>query len=84
MPFHKDLRLAGLLPPVDAPHHMRVMEWKPWREGVVLRSDPRNGSFVDVGLYDTVRTFQYTERGHEQDCSYRAICLLPRHVPNPA
>ena len=55
MPFHKDLRLAGLLPPVDAPHHMRVMEWKPWREGVVLRSDPRTGSFVDVGLYDTVR-----------------------------
>ncbi len=54
VPFHKDLRLAGLLPPVDAPHHMRVMEWKPWREGVVLRSDPRTGSFVDVGLYDTV------------------------------
>ena len=55
MPFHKDLRLAGLLPPVDAPHHMRVMEWKPWREGVVTRSDQRTGSFVDVGLYDTVR-----------------------------
>ena len=55
MPFHKDLRLAGLLPPVDAPHHMRVMEWKPYREGVVLRADPRTGSYVDVGLYDTVR-----------------------------
>ena len=55
MPFHKDLRLAGLLPPVDAPHHMRVVEWKPYREGVVVRSDPRAGSYVDVGLYDTVR-----------------------------
>lgn len=56
VPFHKDLRLAGLLPPVDAPHHMRVMEWKSFREGVVLRSDVNTGSFIDVGLYETVRS----------------------------
>ena len=55
VPFHKDLRLAGLLPPLDAPHHMRVMEWKQYREGVVLRSDPVAGSFIDIGLYETVR-----------------------------
>lgn len=56
VPFHKDLRLAGLLPPLDAPHHMRVIEWKPFREGVVLRSDVTTGSFIDVGLYETVRS----------------------------
>ena len=54
MPFHRDLRLAGLLPPVDAPHHMRAMEWKPYREGVVTSSAPEAGSTVDVGLYETV------------------------------
>lgn len=54
MPFHRDLRLAGLLPPVDAPHHMRAMEWKPFREGVVTSSDALSGSLIDVGLYETV------------------------------
>lgn len=52
VPFHRDLRLAGLLPPVDAPHHMRAMEWKPFREGVVTSSDATTGSLVDVGLYE--------------------------------
>ena len=54
MPFHRDLRLAGLLPPVDAPHHMRAMEWRPYREGAVVSSDPETGSLIDVGLYETV------------------------------
>ena len=91
VPFHKDLRLAGLLPPVDAPHHMRVMEWKPWREGVVLRSDPRTGSFVDVGLYDTVRTSWSTASAEGVDeaaqseahavCSARCrLCLETSHL----
>ena len=42
--------LAGLLPPLDAPHHMRASEWKPFREGLVLRSQPGAGSYVDIGL----------------------------------
>ena len=54
VPFHRDLRLAGLLPPVDAPHHMRAMEWRPYREGAVVSSDPDTGSLIDVGLYETV------------------------------
>jgi Putative RNA methyltransferase len=54
VPFHRDLRLAGLLPPVDAPHHMRAMEWRPYREGAVVSADPETGSLIDVGLYETV------------------------------
>ena len=54
MPFHRDLRLAGLLPPVDAPHHMRAMEWRPYREGAVVSSELETGSLIDVGLYETV------------------------------
>lgn len=50
IPMHPDLRLAGLLPPLDAPHHMRASEWKPYREGVVLQSRPGAGSYVDIGL----------------------------------
>ncbi len=49
-PMHKDLRLAGQLPPLDAPHHMRAQEWRFHREGVVVRSAPGAGSLLDVGL----------------------------------
>jgi len=48
--MHSDLRFAGMLPPLDAPHHLRAAEWGPYREGVVRRSDPELGSAVDVGL----------------------------------
>jgi predicted SPOUT superfamily RNA methylase MTH1 len=50
IPMHSDLRLAGLLPPLDAPHHMRASEWKQYREGLVLKVQPGVGSYVDIGL----------------------------------
>ncbi len=65
MPFHRDLRLAGLLPPVDAPHHMRAMEWRPYREGVVTSSDAATGSLIDVGLYDMVRQSHFQWVTHD-------------------
>jgi hypothetical protein len=48
--MHKDLRLAGQLPPLDAPHHMRATEWCNFREGVVLSSAIGSGSLLDIGL----------------------------------
>ena len=50
IPMHKDLRLSGQLPPLDAPHHMRATEWGVFREGVVLSSAPGAGSLLDIGL----------------------------------
>ena len=49
-PHAPDLRAAGALPPLDAPHHARADEWTPWREGVVLAGVAGAGSVVDVGL----------------------------------
>ena len=48
--MHADLRLAGTLPPLDAPHHMRATEWSMYREGVVLKSIVGEGSLLNVGL----------------------------------
>ena len=48
--MHADLKYAGMLPPLDAPHHLRSTEWGPYREGVVKHSDKASGSFIDVGL----------------------------------
>ncbi|PSC74008.1 methyltransferase C9orf114-like protein isoform X2 [Micractinium conductrix] len=50
IPMHPDLKYAGMLPPLDAPHHLRSTEWGPFREGVVRRSAPGEGSWLDVGL----------------------------------
>jgi predicted SPOUT superfamily RNA methylase MTH1 len=63
-PVHEDLRYAGLLNPVDAPHHMRMDDRSKYREGVVLRPkkkqgdvdiDTNRGSLVDVGLRNPIR-----------------------------
>ncbi len=52
-PMHPDLKYAGLLNPLDAPHHLRYNEMSPYREGVVLARPVKKtdkGSFVDVGF----------------------------------
>ncbi|TQD97568.1 hypothetical protein C1H46_016828 [Malus baccata] len=51
-PKHNSLRFVGMLPPLDAPHHLRKHEWGPFREGVTLKERPPNlvGTLVDVGL----------------------------------
>ena len=60
--MHPDLRYAGMLPPLDAPHHMRASEWGPYREGVVREINTAGGgSFIDVGL-DKVCSMQYAHR----------------------
>ena len=35
-PMHPDLRLAGSLPSLDMPHHLRSNEWCQYREGVTV------------------------------------------------
>ncbi|KAJ8766343.1 hypothetical protein K2173_022402 [Erythroxylum novogranatense] len=51
-PRHNSLRFVGLLPPLDAPHHLRKHEWAPFREGVTLgeKATISGGTMVDVGL----------------------------------
>lgn len=64
-PMHPDLRLAGSLPSLDMPHHLRSNEWCRYREGVTVENlaeeqgkkkrrkdheQPGVTSLVDVGL----------------------------------
>ncbi|SGY62631.1 BQ5605_C007g04715 [Microbotryum silenes-dioicae] len=69
-PLHPSLRIAGLLPPLDLPHHLRRDDKSPYREGVIVQAPSstqgsssnhkrRNGFdasalLVDVGLWDPV------------------------------
>ncbi|KAM8996458.1 uncharacterized protein PRD47_013194 [Ara ararauna] len=56
-PKHEDLQFAGLLNPLDSPHHMRLDEDSEYREGVVLDrpTKPGRGSFVNCGMRKEVR-----------------------------
>ena len=50
-PRHRDLQFVGLLPPMDAPHHVRVDDHCKYREGVVLDKTSASGnSVVNCGL----------------------------------
>ncbi|KAL6626157.1 hypothetical protein ACP70R_029883 [Stipagrostis hirtigluma subsp. patula] len=62
-PKHKNLKFVGLLPPLDAPHHVRKHEWCMFREGVTLDGDRSKGTLVDVGLSKNVLVEQILEPG---------------------
>jgi predicted SPOUT superfamily RNA methylase MTH1 len=50
-PMHPDLQFAGLLAPVDAPHHVRAEDHSKYREGIVLNKvSPSGLSLVNCGI----------------------------------
>ena len=60
-PLHPDLRLAGSLPSLDMPHHLRTHEWCQYREGVTkpeirhrkegkIWKTPLGHTYVETGL----------------------------------
>ncbi|XP_059148643.1 putative methyltransferase C9orf114 [Physella acuta] len=57
-PYHPDLAHAGLLNPLDTPHHLRESDTSQYREGVVLKKPVSNkqnaGSFANIGLKQEV------------------------------
>ncbi|XP_076244304.1 28S rRNA (uridine-N(3))-methyltransferase [Calliopsis andreniformis] len=55
-PIHKDLQYAGVLNPLDAPHHLRQQDISLYREGVITNKPVKagKGSHVNVGLLSDV------------------------------
>ncbi|KAF9108801.1 hypothetical protein BGX27_008232 [Mortierella sp. AM989] len=49
-PMHRDLKFAGLLNPLDPPHHVHLDERSQYREGVVVRARDQNYSIVNCGM----------------------------------
>ncbi|KAI3459370.1 hypothetical protein Pfo_016033 [Paulownia fortunei] len=64
-PKHNSLRFVGLLPPLDAPHHLRKHEWAAYREGITREKLDQGsvGTLVDVGLSKNVMIDQVLEPG---------------------
>ncbi|KAG0170081.1 hypothetical protein DFQ28_002515 [Apophysomyces sp. BC1034] len=56
VPISPDLKSAGLLRPLDVPHHPNRNEKTKYREGVTLENASEStGTIVDVGLYRRAR-----------------------------
>ncbi|KAF9904749.1 hypothetical protein BX616_001214, partial [Lobosporangium transversale] len=49
-PMHRDLKFAGLLNPLDPPHHVHQDERSLFREGVVIRARDQKYSIVNCGM----------------------------------
>ncbi|KAG8447618.1 hypothetical protein GDO86_014937 [Hymenochirus boettgeri] len=90
-PKHPDLQFAGLLNPLDSPHHVRIDEESEYREGVVLDrpTKPGRGSFVNCGMRKEVQidkqlqaglrvTVQLCEDKEEQKVQ-KGVVVSPEH-----
>ncbi|KAK9992551.1 hypothetical protein SO802_027536 [Lithocarpus litseifolius] len=88
-PKHNSLRFVGVLPPLDAPHHLRKHEWAPYREGVTLKErSPDSGTLVDVGLHKHVVIDQVVEPGTRvtvaMGTNRNLDTDLPREIASPS
>ncbi|XP_073496210.1 putative methyltransferase C9orf114 homolog [Phyllobates terribilis] len=90
-PKHPDLQFAGLLNPLDSPHHVRIDEESMYREGVVVDRPTRGsrGSFVNCGMRQEVQidkqlqvgvrvTVQMQTANSEQKVK-KGIVVSPQH-----
>lgn len=58
-PMHRDLRMAGILAPLDCPHHLRYEEESTYREGVCVEAPhwaaDQDSTWVYTGLRDPIQ-----------------------------
>ncbi|KAK2819352.1 hypothetical protein Q5P01_024913 [Channa striata] len=92
-PKHQDLQYAGLLNPLDSPHHMRIDEESEYREGIVLDRPTKQGkgSLVNCGMRKDVRidkqlqsglrvTVQLNKTQNQESKMCKGVVVAP-HVP---
>ncbi|KAL0122994.1 hypothetical protein PUN28_007561 [Cardiocondyla obscurior] len=78
-PIHKDLQYAGVLNPLDAPHHLRQEDKFLYREGIVTNKPIKagKGSQVNVGLLNEVHVDKVLMPG------LRVTVKIPEDQLNP-
>lgn len=58
-PMHRDLRMAGILAPLDCPHHLRYEEESPYREGVCVEAphwaNDSNATWIYTGFKEPIQ-----------------------------
>ncbi|EFN83616.1 Uncharacterized protein C9orf114-like protein [Harpegnathos saltator] len=77
-PIHKDLQYAGVLNPLNAPHHLKQDDISLYREGIVTNKPIKvgKGSQVNVGLVNDVHVDKVLIPG------LRVTVKIPPNQPN--
>ncbi|XP_032684597.1 putative methyltransferase C9orf114 homolog [Odontomachus brunneus] len=78
-PLHKDLQYAGVLNPLNAPHHLKQEDDFPYREGIVTNKPIKvgKGSQVNVGLLNDIYVDKMLTPG------LRVTVKIPPNQTNP-
>lgn len=78
-PIHKDLQYAGVLNPLNAPHHLKQDDNSLYREGVVTNKPIKvgKGSQVNIGLLNDIYVDKVLVPG------LRVTVKIPPNQPNP-
>ncbi|KAI8099629.1 putative RNA methyltransferase [Halteromyces radiatus] len=64
VPFHEDLKAAGLLPRLEVPHHPSMEDMTLYREGVTLgQYFKEGGTLVDIGCLRRAKVNQQLQPG---------------------
>lgn len=77
-PMHPHLRLAGLLPPLDCPHHLRFEDESPFRDGLVVDA-PHWAGQQQQQYRATTTTTAWVNVGHRDplQCKVRGAQVPP-------
>lgn len=78
-PMHRDLRLAGLIAPLDCPHHLRFEDESKYREGIVQEVTAASASAVSTAKGGASTKTVYVYVGFHDPMS----CRVPAHVDVP-
>ena len=70
-PMHRDLRYVGLLAPLDCPHHLRIDDDAPYREGITLTQTEA----------ESVAAGEPLKNKTVVDCGLRRKCVVDRKIP---
>ncbi|KAG2223108.1 hypothetical protein INT45_008956 [Circinella minor] len=62
VPFSPDLKFAGLLLPLEAPHHPNLHQALKYREGVTLDKEG-SGTLIDIGMFRRARLEKLIQPG---------------------
>ncbi|CAO3600221.1 unnamed protein product [Absidia cylindrospora] len=64
VPFHEDLKAAGLLPRLEVPHHPSMEDMTIYREGVTVGTyHKEGGSLVDIGCFRRAKVDRLLQPG---------------------
>jgi predicted SPOUT superfamily RNA methylase MTH1 len=66
-PVHNDLQYAGLLNPLDSPHHLRANQDSLYREGIVInrpvKAQDRAAAYVNAGIKSEIKIDRNVQAG---------------------